>query len=179
MADSFMGGLRGYTKVEEMGACIGFLIENVDQINATAYAWNFTNEDEEVKEIWEQGLEPDIVIYNATEAVSQLMGPSWLYCSIGLYYSGEQFYIKQLQFKNSTDWVLSFLQNFLSKVIIINRTYERFLEAMTINDVNVMAFNLGKLLDQFMNFDMIVYTETEDPDLDWGDTYQPYVPPNE
>ena len=56
----------------------------------------------------------------------------------------------------------------------ISKYYERFLEAMTINDVNVMCFYAGKNIDLMFNFNQIEFTELDDPDLDWKIGYANY-----
>lgn len=77
-----------------------------------------------------------------------------------------------------TLYLLSFFQNFLSKVVYITLYYDRWLNAMTVNDVNVMSFYGGKLLDLILNFNQINMDELNDPDLNWENGYKDYIPPN-
>lgn len=49
---------------------------------------------------------------------------------------------------------------------------------MTYNDVNVMSFYGGKLVDLILNFNQINLDELNDPDLKWENGYQDYIPPN-
>lgn len=74
---------------------------------------------------------------------------------------------------------MSLLQNFLAKVVKINKAYERFLEAMIINDVNVMSYYIGKIMDLMLNFNQLDFNTDPETSLDWRDSYVPYVPPNE
>ena len=107
------------------------------------------------------------------------MAPAWDYCAEAAYTGAYMFYQKQLQFESWSNYMLSFLQNFLGKVVTINRYYERFLQAMVINDVNVMSYYIGKIADLMLNFNQIDFNEDPETSLDWRDSYTPYVPPNE
>lgn len=44
---------------------------------------------------------------------------------------------------------------------------------MIINDVDVQYFYLGKITDLLLDFDMVVFEEIDESDMDW-DTYEPY-----
>jgi hypothetical protein len=50
---------------------------------------------------------------------------------------------------------------------------------MVINDVNVMAYYIGKVTEQILNFNQINFEDDPENNLDWRDSYTPYVPPNE
>jgi len=83
------------------------------------------------------------------------------------------FYTKQQQFTSFNYWVLSWLQNFLGKVFSISRYYQYYLDNVIINDVDVQFFYLGKITDSLMNFDMVVFEEVDEADMDW-EQYEPY-----
>jgi hypothetical protein len=42
---------------------------------------------------------------------------------------------------------------------------------MVVNDVNVMCFYGGKLIELILNFDPINLDELDDPDLNWENGY--------
>jgi len=75
--------------------------------------------------------------------------------------------------------MLSYFQNFLSKVIYVTLYYERWLQAMQVNDVNVMVFYGGKLVETLFNFNKIDLGEVDNPDAEWNNGYKVYVPPNQ
>jgi len=47
------------------------------------------------------------------------------------------------------------------------------LDNVIINDVDVQFFYLGKITDSLMNFDMVVFEEVDEADMDW-EQYEPY-----
>jgi len=61
----------------------------------------------------------------------------------------------------------------LGKVFSVNRYYQYYLDNVIINDVDVQFFYLGKITDLLLNFDMVVFEEIDESDMDW-DTYEPY-----
>ena len=117
--------------------------------------------------------ETPTVIYNASETISQEIAPIYRYCASSIYIGYDMFATKQEQFSTFNYWVLSALQNFLSKVFSLNKYYQYYLEVVAINDVDVQFFYLGKMTDLMLNFDMVEFEEVEDADLDdWE--YEPY-----
>lgn len=61
----------------------------------------------------------------------------------------------------------------MGKVFSVNRYYQYYLDNVIINDVDVQFFYLGKITDLLLNFDMVVFEEIDESDMDW-DTYEPY-----
>lgn len=115
----------------------------------------------------------NVTLFNGTETISQDIAPIYLYCAQSAYIGFDMFYTKQQQFTSFNYWVLSWLQNFLGKVFSISRYYQYYLDNVIINDVDVQFFYLGKITDSLMNFDMVVFEEVDEADMDW-EQYEPY-----
>jgi hypothetical protein len=58
----------------------------------------------------------------------------------------------------------------------LNRYYQYYLEAVVINDVDVQFFYIGRMTDLLLNFDMVVFEEVDDSDMENWDNYEPYKP---
>ena len=111
--------------------------------------------------------ETPTVIYNASETISQEIAPIYRYCASSIYIGYDMFATKQEQFSTFNYWVLSALQNFLSKVFSLNKYYQYYLEVVAINDVDVQFFYLGKMTDLMLNFDMVEFEEVEKKTRIW------------
>ena len=48
---------------------------------------------------------------------------------------------------------MSLFQNFMGNVITISKYYERYLQSMQVNDVDQMAFYVGKVTHILLDFD--------------------------
>lgn len=175
MIDSFLGGLGAYFFIPETRDCVRFQLEHVVEIDSTLQAWNFTNPDQEL--IYSYSAF-DVTVYNGTQYISQYVSYMFGFCTRASFDGILSFYGKQLQFETESVYLLSFFQNFLSKVVYISLYYERWLKALTVNNVNVMTYYGAKIIELLLNFDRIDLDEVNNPTLNWNGTYEYYVPPN-
>ena len=130
--DSYLGGLGAYDYVSQSRDCVSLTEDHLPNLNETYKAWTFANESYNI-----YMEETPTVIYNASETISQEIAPIYRYCASSIYIGYDMFATKQEQFSTFNYWVLSALQNFLSKVFSLNKYYQYYLEVVAINDVDV------------------------------------------
>ena len=63
--------------------------------------------------------------------------------------------------------MLSGINNFLGKVFTINKIYARYIDAVSINDVDMQWFYLGEISFYMSYFQVVIMNVDENPELEW------------
>ena len=87
-------------------------------------------------------------------------------CALGAYQAGSGYMTHYQIFDSVNNFILSGMQNFLGQVFTVNKIYERYIEALTYNDVDQQWFYLGEILFYLTDFPLVDLT-TDDPSLEW------------
>ena len=114
----------------------------------------------------------EIIIYNQSETVSQVFAPIFYHCTMGAVNQGIGTYEYVFSFGGWNMFALSGLNTFLNNVFKLNALFQRYTYAVQVNDVNMQLYNIGRMINLLLNFDVIDFKELDDPSLEWdADNY--------